>query len=75
MGAQTTDHKRPNYDPYAFEDEEPVRTITLAPFYIGRYPVTVCEYERFVKKGGYKKDDWDTQFSEPTLSGSAREAI
>ena len=30
----------------------------LAPLAMGRYPVTVCEYRRFVDNGGYDQRDW-----------------
>jgi formylglycine-generating enzyme required for sulfatase activity len=70
IGAQKTNRKRPNYDPDASEWEAPVRRISLAPFFIGRYAVTVLEYESFVKRGGYeKKELWSAggfgDFSEP----------
>jgi len=59
-----------NYDPEASDDEAPVRQVTVAPFLMARYPVTVAEYERFVNSGGYQKKDWWTaggfgQFTEP----------
>jgi len=70
MGAQKTDHKGRSYEPDAYDWEAPVRQVTIAPFFMGRYPVTVTEYESFVKSGGYKKEGlWNAggfdQFSEP----------
>jgi formylglycine-generating enzyme required for sulfatase activity len=53
MGAQKPD------DPEAFEDESPVHQVEVSPFFIGRYPVTVFEYDPFVAGGGYaEKKFW-----------------
>jgi formylglycine-generating enzyme required for sulfatase activity len=49
MGAQKPD------DRDAFPDESPVHQVTVSPFSIGRYPVTVAEYDRFIAAGGYKE--------------------
>ncbi len=46
MGAQKA--KAPNYDVEAYADEAPVRQVSLSPFGIGRYPVTVAEFRRFL---------------------------
>ena len=56
MGAQKTDPKGTNYDPQAYNDESPVHLVELATFEMGRYPVTVTEYARFVEVGGYDKE-------------------
>jgi formylglycine-generating enzyme required for sulfatase activity len=51
--------------------EPPGHEVTLAGFEIGRYPVTVQEYQKFIEEGGYKKEDYwgETggfgQFKEP----------
>jgi formylglycine-generating enzyme required for sulfatase activity len=58
MGAQKDDPNGPNYDPEAYEDESPVRRVEVRSFRMGRYPVTVQEYERFVKAGGYGKEQF-----------------
>jgi formylglycine-generating enzyme required for sulfatase activity len=53
MGAQKPD------DPEAHDDESPVHRVTVSPFSIGRYPVTVFEYGRFIAAGGYaEKKFW-----------------
>jgi formylglycine-generating enzyme required for sulfatase activity len=57
MGAQKTDPEKPTYDPEAF-DHEVVREAKLEAFQIGRYPVTVEEYRRFVEADGYRNRDW-----------------
>lgn len=54
MGAQQEDPEGPGYDPEADEDEAPVRRVTVSPFALGQYPVTVQEYRRFVDAGGYE---------------------
>jgi len=56
MGAQQSDPKGKNYDPEAFKDESPVHQVEVSPFLMGRYPVTVTEYERFVAGGGYAEE-------------------
>ena len=50
MGAQKPD------DPDALEDESPVHQVEVSPFFIGRYPVTVFEYDPFVASAGYKQE-------------------
>ena len=37
----------------AYGDEVPVSVVALDAYRIGRYPVTVTEYRRFVESGGY----------------------
>jgi formylglycine-generating enzyme required for sulfatase activity len=81
MGAQKEDHSKPNYDPDAYDDESPVHKVKLAEYRIGRYPVTVGEYQRFIDAGGYANeqfwkaggfgkwtapDRWDDQQQHPT---------
>jgi hypothetical protein len=56
MGAQLEDPAKPNYDPRAQADEGPVRSITLPAYHIGRYLVTVYEYQQFVESSGYSDD-------------------
>ncbi len=51
MGAQKKDRQSPGYDPAAFENEAPVRLVTVSPFVLGRFPVTVQEFRRFVEAG------------------------
>ncbi len=75
MGAQKTNEKGRNYDPEEYGDESPVRNVTLPRFRIGRFPVTVHEFEAFIKDHGYtvpkhwadgfgqftEPEDWDQQ--------------
>ena len=51
MGAQTEDPEAPGYDAEAFDQESPVRQVTVSAFGLGRYPVTVQEYRQFVDTG------------------------
>jgi formylglycine-generating enzyme required for sulfatase activity len=53
MGAQKTNPQGHNYDPEAFDDEAPVHRVEVSPFWMGRYPVTVSEYARFMAQGGH----------------------
>ena len=70
MGAQKEDAGGSNYDEEAYELESPVHPVAVSAFYLGRYPVTVFEYERFMAAGGYRKPQFWTegdhgQFTEP----------
>jgi formylglycine-generating enzyme required for sulfatase activity len=38
--------------------EDPVREVHLKAFQIGRYPVTVQEYRRFIEDDGYRNEAW-----------------
>jgi formylglycine-generating enzyme required for sulfatase activity len=58
MGAQKKDRSKPNYDAQADDDESPAREVYVDSFQIGRYPVTVEEYKRFVENEGYKNQRW-----------------
>jgi formylglycine-generating enzyme required for sulfatase activity len=64
MGAQKSDPKKPNYDKDAYEgkdlwNEKPVHRVELSPFRIGKYPVTVGQFLRFMEDGGYEnKKHW-----------------
>jgi formylglycine-generating enzyme required for sulfatase activity len=72
MGAQKNDPSKPNYDPEADSDEAPVHRVSLDAYRIGRYPVTVGEYLRFVEAEGYRNEGLWTQggFGEwPTPGG------
>ena len=58
MGDQKSDRSKPNYDPEAYDDESPVHRVSLDAYRIGRYPVTVGEYRRFVEAEGYKDESF-----------------
>ncbi len=80
MGAQETDKNGRNYDPKAFDQESPVRQVTLKAFRIARFPVTVREFARFVEAGGYRAEKylggWRIWHRERAreLGGAARES-
>jgi formylglycine-generating enzyme required for sulfatase activity len=69
MGAQKKRKTGRNFDPEASDSESPVHKVTLRRFRIGRFPVTVQEFDEFITKGGYsERNDWAhgySQFKEP----------
>ncbi|MEE8587640.1 MAG: SUMF1/EgtB/PvdO family nonheme iron enzyme [Acidobacteriota bacterium] len=68
MGAQKKDKAGKNFDPEADNDESPVHRVHLDAYRIGRYPVTVAEYQRFMQADGYGEEDHWTEggFGEKT---------
>jgi len=60
MGAQSQDPEARGYDEEAYPDEAPVHRVTLDPFRLGHYPVTVQEFRRFVEAG-------DEGYGDPTM--------
>ena len=48
-------------DNLADDDEKPQHKLTIPyDYWIGRYPVTVSQYQAFVEAGGYENDTWWT---------------
>ena len=75
MGAQKSGR---NKDPEAYDDEAPVHPVTLKSFRVGRFPVTVQEFARFVKAGGYAMEKfWKAggfrEFNQPDEWGSQKQ--
>jgi len=82
MGRQRDKKHALSYDAAAHPRESPVHEVTLGSYRIGRYPVTVEQFARFVEDGGYgdkahwraggfehDRDapmDWDEQLAYPT---------
>jgi hypothetical protein len=67
IGAQSGDPKGRNYDKEAYGDEM-LRKVNLAPFRIGKYPVTVAQYLTFVEEGtapDREPENWDLQQEHP----------
>ncbi|MBL8236935.1 MAG: SUMF1/EgtB/PvdO family nonheme iron enzyme [Bryobacterales bacterium] len=67
IGAQSEDKHGRHYDKEAYEDETP-RVVDLAAFRIGKYPVTVAEYQRFVEDGNAPNrvpEKWEVQLEYP----------
>jgi formylglycine-generating enzyme required for sulfatase activity len=58
MGAQKEDPSQPNYDHDASEWESPVHNVDVDAYHVGRYPVTVAEYGRFVDEGCYQQEQY-----------------
>ena len=48
-------------DKQASRSEEPQHTVTLPTYAIGKYPVTVAQYGRFVAAGGYEERAYWTE--------------
>src|SRR5947209_448081 len=69
MGAQSREKDAANYDPEADDSESPVHEVSLTDFRLGRYPVTVQEYAKFMDRDGYRiRKYWADgfgKFSEP----------
>ena len=67
IGAQGRDPMGRNYDREADRGETP-RRVDLAPFRIGKYPVTVADYLTFVEEGtapDREPKNWDEQQEHP----------
>ncbi|HEV3202262.1 MAG TPA: SUMF1/EgtB/PvdO family nonheme iron enzyme, partial [Bryobacteraceae bacterium] len=58
MAAQSADEYKLKYGPEAHKHEEAVRLVKLSAYQIGRFPVTVSEYRRFIEADGYREDRW-----------------
>jgi formylglycine-generating enzyme required for sulfatase activity len=67
MGAQKTDaNDRLTYDPEAYNDETP-RLVEVPSFHIGRFPVTVREYGKYLEEAGaVQPGDWEEQLLHPS---------
>ena len=67
LGAQNRDPKGRNYDEEAYDDEI-LQDLNLAPFRIGKYPVTVAQYLTFVEEGSTPNREpsrWQEQQEHP----------
>lgn len=67
IGAQGMKPEERNHDKEAFDDET-LREVNLAPFRIGKYPVTVAQYLAFVEEGtapNREPGNWETQQEHP----------
>ncbi len=58
MGAQKDDPDGRSYDAVSDGSESPPHEVDLGDFQIGRYPVTVAEFQRFLEAGGYQEERW-----------------
>lgn len=45
-------------DPWCYDNERAAHPVDLAPFQIGRFPVTNREYREFMTAGGYRDRRW-----------------
>ncbi|MFW6116647.1 MAG: SUMF1/EgtB/PvdO family nonheme iron enzyme [bacterium] len=55
---EALDRLFPEFYPYSYDSEMPRREIELPTYYISRYPVTVAQYQAFVRDGGYRKSNY-----------------
>lgn len=49
----------PDRDSSAYDDERPLHTVQLSPFWLTRWPVTVVQFQTFVKSSGFGIEDKD----------------
>ncbi len=64
MGAQKKYKNERNFDPGADDSNDwkefPVHQVELSPFYISKYPITVCQFKKFIDENGYqRKEFWE----------------
>ena len=52
MGSQKTDDSKPIFDDQAYDRESPVHEVHLDAFQIGRYPVTVAQFQKYLDDSG-----------------------
>ena len=52
MGAQTKKPKKQGFDELAQDPESPVHKVTISPFVVSRFLVTVEQYGQFIAKKG-----------------------
>jgi gamma-glutamyl hercynylcysteine S-oxide synthase len=44
-------------EPFSLDNERPAHTVSVAPFWIGRVPVTNGQWREFIADGGYRRPD------------------
>jgi gamma-glutamyl hercynylcysteine S-oxide synthase len=44
-------------EPFSLDNERPAHTVDVAPFWIGRVPVTNRQWSEFIADGGYQRSD------------------
>ena len=65
MGAQSSDASSANYDPQAESHEGPVHAVTLTPFFLSKYEMTLGQWLRFVGEdpSQFGPHDYDTDWN------------
>ena len=75
MGAQSVDPKQNNFDSDAAPWEAPVINVTIQAFEIRKYPITVQEFEEFIRDDGYSQEScWQEMGSLDWLKTNAIKA-
>jgi len=62
------------WDRQAFPNERPRHHVDIAPFYLGRFPVTNAEYDCFIKAGGYETEAYWTPAGWQWRQGQLRDS-
>ncbi len=68
----------PRRDSEARSNEQPQHSVTLAPYQIGTYPVTVAEYACYVRATGKQPSGWQDQLAKldhPVVNVSWHDAL
>ncbi|MCA0352640.1 MAG: SUMF1/EgtB/PvdO family nonheme iron enzyme [Chloroflexi bacterium] len=47
-----------SYKVGGWDEQETYTTVGLEPYWVGRFMVTVEQYQAFIQAGGYQNDDW-----------------
>ena len=45
-------------EPFSLDNERPAHTVEVAPFWIGRTPVSNAHWQDFIADGGYRDEKW-----------------
>ncbi len=57
------------------EHEKPIHLVTIESFYIGKYEVTIAEFEEFIKETGYQTQDERDQYGWTFVEGKQKQVF